>query len=273
MLFRTSQLSKNLTSILVGECGKIALLICLTSIALPAQSQYQYANQNSGQSSGQSLENMLDAVESTANWSNNKGAQYQSNPYTAQSGQFQQRPIYNKPFLNQGVPCHVPMRSVPSLSVQNLNSLGQQNQMPTGHISPGQMTFRLLRAANSAPSSPRSTGGGRSLRFGGSSGGSGGSASDNFYRAQDQADRAREAYDRSWHGDKYNREQAAEEAQYAAREARREADEAFSKADSGDPNARTYAQKALAAAEDAQSYADKAETNAERAEDNSRRGW
>ncbi|MBX9940554.1 MAG: hypothetical protein K2Y32_14940 [Candidatus Obscuribacterales bacterium] len=249
-----------------GESGKTVLLICLTSIALPAQAQYQ----NPTQSSGQSLENMLDAVESTANWSKNNGAQYQSNPYPAQSGQFQQRPIYNKPFLNQGVPCHVPMRSVPSLPVQNLSSLGQQNQSPTGHISPGQMTFRLLRAANSVPSSPRGGGAGRSRGFGGSGGGS---ASDNFYRAQDQADRAREAYDRSWHGDKYNREQAAEEAQYAAREARREADEAFSKADSGDPNARTYAEKALAAAEDAQSYADKAETNAERAEDNSRRGW
>jgi len=262
---QSSLLNKYVAPRPVGALCKIALLVFLTSIALPAQSQYQGGNQNSGQS----LENMLDAVESSANWSNNSGAQNQSNQFNGRSAQFQQRPIYGKPFLNQGVPCHVPMRSVPSLSVQNLNSLSQQNKMPTGPISPGQMTFRLLRAANSVPSSPNSSRGiNRGFR-----GNSGGSASDNFYRAQDQADRAREAYDRSWHGDKYNREQAAEEAQYAAREARREADEAYSKADGGDPNARTYAEKAQAAAEDAQSYADKAETNAERAEDNSRRGW
>lgn len=243
-------LIQNLLAPQITNCLLIVILVCLAAPAL-AQTQYQDTNQK--------LENMLDAVESNAKWSSNSGSQYAN----SNTGQFEQRPVYNKPFMNQGVPCHVPVRSVPPISTaRTLNSM--QNRQPNSHFSAGQMTFRLLRAANSMPSAPFQ---GRSVATGGNS------ASDNFYRAQDQADRAREAYDRSWHGDKYNREQAAEEAQYAAREARREAQQAYSKASSGDPNANTYAQKAQSAADDAQSYADKAETNAERAEDNSRRGW
>lgn len=233
-----------------------AVCFCLVSqfyLAGPVLGQTQ------NQGTSQQLEHMLDAVESSTNWSTNSGSQYAN----SNAGQFQQRPVYNKPFMNQGVPCHVPVRSVPTISpARTLKSL--QNRQQTGPLSAGQMTFRLLRAANSMPGAPYQ---GRGVTTGGSN------ASDNFYRAQDQADRAREAYDRSWHGDKYNREQAAEEAQYAAREARREAEQAYSKVSSGDPNARTYAEKAQSAADDAQNYADKAETNAQRAEDNSRRGW
>jgi len=242
-----------LQNLLTPQRTNCLLFVSLVCLAAPAQAQTQYKDTN------QKLENMLDTVDSSANWSTNSGSQYAN----SNTGQFEQRPVYNKPFMNQGVPCHVPVRSVPTMSTQRtLNSL--QNIQQPSHFSAGQMTFRLLRAANSMPRAPYQ---GRGVTTGGSS------ASDNFYRAQDQADRAREAYDRSWHGDKYNREQAAEEAQYAAREARREAEQAYSKASSGDPNARTYAPKAQSAADDAQNYADKAETNAERAEDNSRRGW
>lgn len=242
-----------LQTLLAPQRAVFLILVSLFCLASPALAQTQYQDTN------QKLENMLDTVESKANWTSNSGSQYA----TSNAGQFQQRPVYNKPFMNQGVPCHVPVKSVPSISTQRtLNSL--KNRQQTSHFSPGQMTFRLLRAANSMPSTPFEARGNTT---------GGDSASDNFYRAQDQASRAREAYDRSWHGDKYNREQAAEEAQYAAREARREAEQAYSKVGSGDPNANTYAEKAQSAADDAQSYADKAETNAERAEDNSRRGW
>lgn len=241
-------------SVLAPRKASFSLLLCLACGAAmpPAQAQYQ--------GGGAQLEGMLDAVENSANWSTAGNAQLSG-------GQFQQRPVYQKPFLNQGVPCHVPVRSVPTLSSgQMLKSLQPQQQ--NVHFTPGQMTYRLLRAANSMP------GGAGAVRgYGGGGMSGGGDAASNFYRAQDQADRAREAYDRSWHGDKYNREQAAEEAQYAARQARREADQAYGKVGRGDPNAQTYAEKALSAAQDAQSYADKAETNAERAEDNSRRGW
>jgi len=251
--FCGKKLSMLLQTLLAPQFTNCWLFVSLVCLAAPVLAQTQYQDPN------QKLENMLDAVESKANWSTNSGSQYAN----SNAGQFQQRPVYNKPFMNQGVPCHVPVRSVPTISTQRtLNSL--QNIQPNNHFSAGQMTFRLLRAANSMPSGPAAVRGRTT---------SGNSASDNFYRAQDQANRAREAYDRSWHGDKYNREQAAEEAQYAAREARREAEQAYSKASSGDPNASTYADKAQAAADDAQSYADKAETNAERAEDNSRRGW
>ncbi len=238
-------------SFLALRKASFSLMLCLACgfASLPVQAQYQ--------GGGSQLEGMLDAVENSANWSANGNA-------SVPGGQFQQGPVYQKPFMNQGVPCHVPVRSVPSISGGTLNSL--QARPRTGYFTPGQMTFRLLRAANSMPAGSANAG-----ATSGFAGGSGASA--NYYRAQDQADRAREAYDRSWHGDKYNREQAAEEAQYAARQARREADQAFEKVGRDDPNAQTYAEKALSAAQDAQSYADKAETNAERAEDNSRRGW
>ncbi|HMX44509.1 MAG TPA: hypothetical protein PKC93_01100, partial [Candidatus Obscuribacter sp.] len=76
-----------LRSVLALRKASFSLSLCLACGAafLPVQAQYQ--------GSGAQLEGMLDAVENSANWSTGNAQ--------LSGGQFQQRPVYQKPFMNQ----------------------------------------------------------------------------------------------------------------------------------------------------------------------------
>lgn len=238
---------------------KLLSLACLSLLytSLPVYAQH----------STQQLEQMLDSVESASVYSASQGGisgQYQAPP-------FNQNPVMQHPFMNQGNNSWQPSRSVPQMTpTQTMQSMQATNQSPFAKIN------RARQWMNGAPEQqqmqqpvqqPRSGFGGIfKTMFGDSADSSSGDASGNASRAQTQASVARNAASSSYYGDHYSRSQNADTAYYAAAEARREADAAYYKAQSPNADAatRAYYATARAAADSAQSAADTARANADR---------
>ncbi len=234
---------------------KLLSLACLSLLysSLPACAQH----------STQQLEQMLDSVESASGYSASQrgiSGQYQAPP-------FNQNPVMQHPFMNQGNNNWQPSRSVPQMTpTQTMQSMQATNQSPFAKIN------RARQLMNGAPEQqqmqqPRSGFGGIfKTMFGDSADSSSGDASGNASRAQTQASVARNAASSSYYGDHYSRSQNADTAYYAAAQARREADAAYYKAQSPNADAATrgYYATARAAANSAQAAADTARANADR---------
>lgn len=224
------------------------------------------------QHSTQQLEQMLNSVESSSGYSvaspQGNGGQYQAAP-------FNQSPVMQHPFMNQGNNNWQPSRSVPQMApTQSMPGMQATGQSPFAKInrarqwmngSQGQQQEQ--QRAQQAVQQNRS---GRpsifQTMFGDSVDSSSGDARGNASRAQTQAGIARNAASSSYYGDHYSRSQNADTAYYAAAAARREADAAYYKAQSPNADAATrscYA-TARAAADSAQYAADTARANADR---------
>lgn len=237
-------------------------LLSLACLGLLCSSLPVYA-----QHSTQQLEQMLDSVESASGYS----ASQRGNGGQYQAPAFNQNPVMQHPFMNQGNNGWQPNRSVPQITpAQTLQSMPATNQSPFAKIN------RARQWMNGAPEQQQMQqpvqqqrsgfGGIFKTMFGDSADSSSGDASGNASRAQTQASVARNAASNSYYGDHYSRSQNADTAYYAAAEARREADAAYYKAQSPNADAATrgYYATARAAADSAQSAADTARANADR---------
>jgi hypothetical protein len=219
------------------------------------------------QHSTQQLEQMLNSVESSSGYS---AASQQGNSGQYQAAPFNQSPVMQHPFMNQGNNNWQPSRSVPQM-IPNQTIQGAQatNQSPFAKINRARqwMNGGQEQQVQQPAQKPRT---GRAsifqTMFGDSVDSSSGDARGNASRAQTQAGIARNAASSSYYGDHYSRSQNADTAYYAAAAARREADAAYYKAQSPNADAATrscYA-TARAAADSAQSAADTARANADR---------
>ncbi|MBP6747739.1 hypothetical protein KA344_21100 [bacterium] len=237
------------------ELLSVACLILLSSTA-PALAQH----------STQQLEQMLDSVENSSGYSAasqlGNGGQYQAAP-------FNQSPVMQHPFMNQGNSNWQSSRSVPQMAPnQTIQSMQGTNQSPFAKINRARQWMNgSEQQQQPAQQQPRS---GRpgifQTMFGDSADSSSGDARGNASRAQTQAGVARNAASSSYYGDHYSRSQNADTAYYAAAAARREADAAYYKAQSPNADAatRSYYATARAAADSAQAAADTARLNADR---------
>ncbi|MFA7341198.1 MAG: hypothetical protein WC028_30730 [Candidatus Obscuribacterales bacterium] len=237
---------------------KLLSVACLSLLSSTAQAFAQHSTQQ--------LEQMLDSVENSSGYSAasqlGNGGQYQAAP-------FNQSPVMQHPFMNQGNNNWQQPRSVPSMApTQTMQSMQETNQSPFAKINRARQWMNgSEQQQQPAQQQPRS---GRpgifQTMFGDSADSSSGDASGNASRAQTQAGVARNAASSSYYGDHYSRSQNADTAYYAAAAARREADAAYYKAQSSNATAATrgYYATARAAADSAQYAADTARANADR---------
>jgi hypothetical protein len=244
-----------MTKSIANHQFKLLSLACLSLLnsSLPAYSQH----------STQQLEQMLDSVETASGYS----ASQRGNSGQFQASPFNQNPVMQHPFMNQGNNNWQPSRSVPQMTpTQPMQSMQATNQSPFAKINRARQWMNGSEQQQQTQQ-PRS---GRTsifqTMFGDSTDSSSGDARGNASRAQTQASVARNAASSSYYGDHYSRSQNADTAYYAAAQARREADAAYYKAQSPNADAATrgYYATARAAANSAQAAADTARANADR---------